>query len=147
MAEVDTFADTHVLGSVSGYGTLVASRGVTESEHQELESLQFGELSTGEAIARLETKVVMTGRTLRSGRFAISRMLPGGVDDAGRPTVEIVTLILEQTAYDACIGALPQIASDGPLWQRARAEASGGIRISHRKNNPISTRSDNAATL
>ena len=122
-------ADTHVFGSTRGYGTVASSRGVRDEEARELESFQFGEASTADRIARLETRAVMTGRALRSGRFAISRMMPAGVDDAGRPTVEVVTLVVEARDYMACVGALPRLAADARLWLDARATAASGARI------------------
>jgi len=129
MAHADIHADTHVFGSTRGYGTVASSRGVREDEARELESFQFGEASTADRIARLETHAVMTGRALRSGRFAISRMMPAGVDDAGRPTIEVITLLVEARDYAACVGALPQLASDARFWLDARATAASGARI------------------
>jgi hypothetical protein len=122
-------ADTHVFGSTRGYGTVASSRGVRDEEARELESFQFGEASTADRIARLETHAVMTGRALRSGRFAISRMMPAGVDDAGRPTVEVVTLVVEARDYEACAGALPMLADDAAFWRGARASAASGTRV------------------
>ncbi|MEY3141612.1 MAG: hypothetical protein RLY21_105, partial [Planctomycetota bacterium] len=129
MANAEIHADTHVFGSTRGYGTVASSRGVREDEARELESFQFGEASTADRIARLETHAVMTGRALRSGRFAISRMMPAGVDDAGRPTVEVITLLVEARDYAACVGALPRLASDARFWLDARAMAASGARI------------------
>jgi hypothetical protein len=129
MAEDDMFADIHVLGSVRGYSTIACSNGVRETERQELEQFQFGELSTADAIARLETHVLMTGRPLSSGRFALSRMLPGRPDDIGRPTVEVVTVVLEASTYDACAGMLARLASDAAFWRSVRSDASSGTQI------------------
>lgn len=122
-------ADVHIFGSVSGYGTTAASAGVTESEKRELGSFQFGEAATADAIARLEHHAVMTGRPLASGRFAISRMLPAGVDDAGRPTIEVISLLLSASGYESCAGSMQMLASDVGLWRRARTEVSAGIEI------------------
>jgi hypothetical protein len=129
MAHADIHADTHVFGSTRGYGTVASSRGVREDEARELESFQFGEASTADRIARLETHAVMTGRALRSGRFAVSRMMPAGVDDAGRPTIEVITLLVEARDYAACVGALPRLASDARFWLDARATAASGARL------------------
>ena len=129
MAHADIHADTHVFGSTRGYGTVASSRGVREDEARELESFQFGEASTADRIARLETHAVMTGRALRSGRFAISRMMPAGVDDAARPTIEVITLLVEARDYAACVGALPRLASDARFWLDARATAASGARL------------------
>ena len=129
MAHADIHADTHVFGSTRGYGTVVSSSGVRADETRELEQFQFGEAATADRIARLESNAVMTGRPLRSGRFAISRMLPAGNDDAGRPTIEVVTLLLEARDYEACAGALPTLAEDAGFWRGARASAASGARV------------------
>jgi hypothetical protein len=55
--------------------------------------------------------------------------MPAGVDDAGRPTVEVVTLVVEARDYEACVGALPRLAADARLWLDARATAASGARI------------------
>ena len=129
MAQTSIHADLHVFGSTRGYGTVAASRSVRDDEKRELESFQFGEASTSDRIARLATHAVMTGRALRSGRFAISRMMPAGIDDAGRPTVEVITLLINGRDYERCTGALPMLASDADLWRKARAEAASGMSI------------------
>jgi hypothetical protein len=129
MASAVIQADTHVFGSTSGYKTVAASRGVRDDEKRELESFQFGEASTADRIARLETHAVMTGRALRSGRFAISRMMPAGVDDAGRPTIEVITLIVEPRDYVSCIGSLELFAADPGFWRAARSSAAAGTAV------------------
>lgn len=129
MASRTILAETHVLGSLRGYGTVAASRGVASDESRELESFQFGDASTAERIARLETHAVMTGRTLRSGRFAVSRMMPAGFDDAGRPTVEVITLLFEQRDLAFVAGALERLASDAEFWRSARATVGDGARV------------------
>jgi|GEM_PF-3815852 len=119
-------ADIHVFGSVSGYGTVAASSGLRADETQELERFQFGEISTSDAIARLESHPTMTARPLASGRMAISRMLPAGVDDAGRPTIEVVTLVVDARVYEGNLGALEILTSDASWWRSARANARSG---------------------
>ncbi len=119
----------HILGSRSGYTTLDATPGVSAAERAELEVLSFGDATSSEAMARLEHSAVMTGRRLRSGRFAVSRMLPGGVDDAGRPTVEIITLLLDARAYTATAGAFPRLADDARFWRVARGAVATGYEL------------------
>ncbi len=123
MAQVDI----HVFGSKSGYSTVAQSAGIRSDEKRELEQFQFGEVATQDAIARLETHAAMTVRMLRSGRVAVSRMLPAGTDDAGRPTIEIVTLVVEARTYETGLGALTLLASDVSIWRDARARAASGI--------------------
>ncbi|MEY2714999.1 MAG: hypothetical protein RIT24_1342, partial [Planctomycetota bacterium] len=117
----------HILGSRAGYTTLDASGGVSAAERSELEVLSFGDATNAEAMDRLEANPSMIGRRLRSGRFAISRMLPGGSDDAGRPTIEVVTLVVDETGYSEAVDALPRLAADSRIWRLARASVSRGM--------------------
>ncbi len=119
----------HILGSRAGYTTLDASSGVTAVERSELEVLSFGDATSGDAMARLETSAAIIGRRLRSGRFAISRMLPGGTDDAGRPTIEVVSLVLDQRAYTAMIGSIGMLADDVRFWRLARSAVARGYEL------------------
>lgn len=120
-------ADMHVFGSVSGYRTIAASVGLRPDETRELEHFQFGEISTSDAIARLETQPTMTSRMLSSGRIALSRMLPAGVDDAGRPTIEVITFVVDAKTYHANLGSLAVLADDASLWVAARDNARAGF--------------------
>ncbi|MEY4821832.1 MAG: hypothetical protein RLY72_1484, partial [Planctomycetota bacterium] len=52
----------HILGSRAGYTTLDASSGVTAVERSELEVLSFGDATSGDAMARLETSAAIIGR-------------------------------------------------------------------------------------
>lgn len=119
----------HVLGSRAGYTTLDATPGVSTGERAELEILSFGDATNAEAMSRLETSASMIGRRLRSGRFAISRMLPGGTDDAGRPTIEVISLIVDSAAYAAVVGAIHRLAADVRFWRLARASVSRGYAL------------------
>ena len=104
--------DIHLLGSRSGYTTIAASAGVSADERRELEQLHFGEVGTRSAAERLRSEPAMAGFPLRSGRFAISRMLPSdALDDAGRPTVEVVTIVLEAAGYVRVAGVLSRLAA------------------------------------
>jgi len=122
-------AHIHILGSRAGYTTLDATQGVTTAERAELEVLSFGDATSAEIMTRLETHASMIGRRLRSGRFAISRMLPGGIDDAGRPTIEVVSLLVDESSYTAVVGSLERLASDVRLWRVARGAVSRGYEI------------------
>lgn len=119
----------HILGSRAGYTTLDASAGLSAAERSELEVLSFGDATSTEVMDRLETIPSMIGRRLRSGRLAVSRMLGGGSDDAGRPTIEIVSLVIEMADCSALVGALPTLAADARVWRLARASVRGGIQL------------------
>ena len=119
----------HILGSRSGYTTLDATAGLTGGDRAELEVLGFGDATSSEAMARLETHACMVGRRLRSGRFAISRMLPGGTDDKGRPTIEVVSLVLDASGYAAVAGAFARLADDVRFWRLARGAVARGYEL------------------
>jgi hypothetical protein len=122
-------ADIHILGSRIGYTTLASSPGVSDVERRELEVLSFGDATNAELMSRLESEASMVGRRLRSGRFAISRMIPGGTDDAGRPTIEVVTLLLDRTGYAASVGALHRLVGDIRFWRLARSAVNRGCDV------------------
>ena len=119
----------HILGSRSGYTTLDATPGLSTADRAELEVLGFGDATSSEAMARLETSASMVGRRLRSGRFAISRMLPGGTDDKGRPTIEVISLVLDASGYGAVVGALGRLADDVRFWRLARGAVARGYEL------------------
>ncbi|MEY5061847.1 MAG: hypothetical protein RIS45_1768, partial [Planctomycetota bacterium] len=119
----------HILGSRSGYTTLDATPALSAADRAELEVLGFGDIASSEAMAALETDASMVGRRLRSGRFAISRMLPGGTDDKGRPTTEIVSLVLDAQGYARAVGALELLAADPRVWRLARGAVARGCEL------------------
>ncbi len=122
--------DIHILGSRSGYTTIAASPGISPDERRELEHLHFGDAGTKEAAERLRDEAAMSGSRLRSGRFAVSRMLPSDIiDDAERPTVEVVTLVLSADHYVDAVGVLPRLAADVGFWEQARTSVAHGIAL------------------
>lgn len=86
--------ERHVFGSITGYATLARSAGLTAGEQQELESLSFGTPYDRSYQASLLKKVAFWSRPLASGKRAVSRVLPGRPDDAGRPTLLFVTAVV-----------------------------------------------------
>jgi len=122
-------AEIHVLGSKAGYTTLAASRGVTAGERQALEELGFGGVSREEDMESLRRDPCMMGRPLPGGRWAISRLLPGGRDDFGRATVEVVTIILTPSEWARGVPDLGRLASDHAAWASVRAHADRGMEL------------------
>lgn len=120
-------ADVHVLGSKVGYTTLSASHGVTARERQALEELGFGGVSREGDMESLRHEPCMMGRQLPTGRWAISRLLPGGRDDFGRATVEVVTLILTPSDWAKGLPDLARLASDHADWASIRAQSGSGL--------------------
>lgn len=122
-------ADVHVLGSKAGYTTLSASRGVTSRERQALEELGFGGVAREEDMDSLRHESCMMGRQLPTGRWAISRLLPGGRDDFGRATVEVVTIILTPSDWAKGLPDLARLASDHAAWASIRAQSERGVEL------------------
>ena len=122
-------ADVHVLGSKAGYTTLAASRGVTARERQALEELGFGGVSREEDMDSLRREPCMMGRQLPTGRWAISRLLPGGRDDFGRATVEVVTIILTPSDWAKGLPDLSKLAADQAAWASIRSQSERGVEL------------------
>ena len=122
-------ADVHVLGSKAGYTTLAASRGVTARERQALEELGFGGVSREEEMDSLRREPSMMGRQLPTGRWAISRLLPGGRDDFGRATVEVVTIILTPSDWAKGLPDLSKLAADHAAWASIRSQSERGMEL------------------
>ena len=133
------YALVHILGSRSGYTTLDATRALTAGERSELEVLSFGDATNEAAMRQLDSSAAMIGRRLKSGRFAISRMLPGGKDDAGRPTIEVISLVLESDAYTAIAGALSDLAGDARIWRDAQDAVARGYELKGRSPTSVAT--------
>jgi hypothetical protein len=138
-------ADVHIFGSVIGYRTIGASTGLHGDESSELETFQFGDISTSEAIARLEHHPSMTARPLASGRMAISRLLPAGLDDVGRPTIEVVTLVIDAHTYSENTATLELLAEDSSVWKAVRHGAADGYEYPCR--GPLPSRPSDPALL
>jgi len=110
--------ERHVFGSISGYGTLARSPGLTDSEQQQLESPSFGTPYEPSYQASLLAKVTYWSRPLGSGRRAISRVLPGRLDDAGRPTLLFVTAVVSVADWDLELeGDVRPLLARAELWK------------------------------
>ncbi len=110
--------ERHVFGSISGYGTLARSPGLTDSEQQQLESLSFGTPYEPSYQASLSKQVACWSRPLGSGRRAISRVLPGRLDDAGRSTLLFVTAVVSAADWDLELqGDLRPLLARAELWE------------------------------
>ncbi|HMN96431.1 MAG TPA: hypothetical protein PKC43_11235 [Phycisphaerales bacterium] len=120
----------HLFGSRRGYRTLARSADVTAAEDAALSGIGFGQVTDARAIAMLATRVTAVGRPLPGGRFAITRALPGGADDAGRPTLALCTLLIGPRAYcDRARYALAPLLGDRSLWDLRRFESGAAIEL------------------
>lgn len=109
----------HIFGSRRGYGTLARSPDVDEREDAALSGIGFGQATDARALASLSHAVTAIGRVLPGGRFAITRAMPGGADDAGRPTLLLCTLLVPPEAYLAHVRHhLADLLADSTLWDQ-----------------------------
>ena len=102
--------DTHLLASRDGYKTFASTPSVTPLELRELEELVYGQPDDASVYAALTTQATAMLRRLRStGRYALSRIIHGDRDSAGRETIAVCTIILTAAQY--------QSVARGDLWR------------------------------
>ena len=102
--------DTHLLASRDGYTTFAKSSSVTPPEQRELEELVYGQPDDAIVYAALTAQATAMLRRLRStGRYALSRIIQGDRDSAGRDTIAVCTIILTSAQYQAI--------ARGDLWR------------------------------
>ena len=110
--------DTHLLASRDGYTTFAKSSSVTPPEQRELEELVYGQPDDAIVYAALTVQATAMLRRLRStGRYALSRIIQGDRDSAGRDTIAVCTIILTAAQYPAVArGELWRFLHSPQLW-------------------------------
>ena len=94
---------THLFGSTDGYQTLAKSADVSEAEERALSIFGFGSPQSPQEIEQLQHRPSVAGKLLPSGRFAITRLFPGGPDVAGRDTVERRSIIFTAKQWKSVV--------------------------------------------
>lgn len=94
---------THLFGSTDGYQTLAKSADVSEAEERALSIFGFGSPQSPQEIEQLRHRPSVAGKLLPSGRFAITRLFPGGPDVAGRDTVERRSIIFSAQQWKSVV--------------------------------------------
>ena len=122
---------THLLASFDGYTTKGRSKTVLDSECKDLEELVFGQPDDLEILHKLTTApTAMVRRLQSSGRYALSRILPGQADSAGRQSICVCTLVLDVSQYVAIAkGDLWKLLNQPQLWQVANFSANKPLSI------------------
>jgi fibronectin type 3 domain-containing protein len=122
---------THLLASFDGYTTKGRSKTVLDSECKDLEELVFGQPDDLEILHKLTTApTAMVRRLQSSGRYALSRILPGQADSAGRQSICVCTLVLDVAQYVAIAkGDLWKLLNQPQLWQVANFSANKPLSI------------------
>jgi hypothetical protein len=117
----------HIVRSHGGVTHVDASPGIGVVDAAELERLPLGSLATPREIARLASVPTVFGRRLRSGRYAVTRILPAPPDDGGPESIDAISLVMPSLAYAQVAGALAQIALDERFWKIARLAVARGV--------------------
>ena len=94
---------THLFGSTDGYQTLAKSADVSEAEERALSIFGFGSPQSPQEIEELQHHPSVAGKLLPGGRFAITRLFPGGPDVAGRDTVERRSIIFTAKQWKSVV--------------------------------------------
>ncbi len=84
----------HVFGSIRGYTTLAKSGDLSPEETAILEVFSFGQTNEPSYLGSLQTEPAYTSRPLHSGRWAVTRVFQGGLDDHNRTTLLFVSAVI-----------------------------------------------------
>jgi hypothetical protein len=111
--------ETHLLASRDGYTTKACSPGIGDPEKRELEELVHGQPNDPAILTGLQIYPTACTRRLRSsGRFAISRILRGDPDSAGRQTIQVCSLILNEAVFaEVSAGDVWSLLNSGEVWR------------------------------
>jgi len=117
----------HIIRLRSGVTHVDATPGIGAVDSAELERLPLGNLATPREVARLATAPTVFGRRLRSGRYAVTRILPAPPEDGGPDAVDAVSLVMPSLAYARAAGSLSEFALDKRFWRLARLSVARGV--------------------
>jgi hypothetical protein len=112
--------ERHVFGSYKGYTTLARSPGISPEDCEAIESTaySFGQSNDVKFLQSLISVPAYYTQVMRNGRRALTRVLPGPPDDNGRPTLRLVTAILQQRDWDNRIyGDISLLLEEPGLWE------------------------------
>ena len=110
---------THLFGSIDGYQTLAKSGDVTELEERALSIFGFGSPHSPQEIEQLQHRPCVAGQPLPGGRFAITRLFPGGPDVAGRETVERRSIIFTAQQWKSVVQCdVESLVADDHAFER-----------------------------
>jgi|GEM_PF-3723749 len=130
--------ERHVFGSVRGYGTLARSAGLTEAECRRLESLSFGTPYNASFQRSLAGQIAYLSRPLGPVKRALTRVAPGEMDDADRPTLLFITAVIYSEDWDftAQGDALPLLGR-AELWSWDGSPAPAALDLPDPKPGPL----------
>ena len=107
----------HRFGSRDGYRVLAVSEALDAAERSALDPMTTGVAEVGPGAGAVDGSQAMLVRTLPGGRIALTRWFPGDSDDAGRPTVELRTLVFRpQDWSDGARLLARDLLEQHPAW-------------------------------
>lgn len=112
-------AERHIFGSFRGYATLAASPGVSAEDARLLESeiYSFGQTYDPGFYASLPASAPFFTTNLPKDRRALTCVTQGRGDDAGRPTLLFITVILSRGDWDGILlGDVAMLMKSASLW-------------------------------
>jgi hypothetical protein len=119
---------THLFGSVSGYSTLSKSPDISDYEDEALSGLGFGQTSDETFMGSLASTPSAYGRMLPSGRYAITRCFEGSVDDVGRTTILLASVVMSMQDWANHVrGNLKAFLLDAKVWNLSAFRAGESV--------------------
>ena len=110
--------ERHVFGSIHGYGTLARSPGLSDADCRRLSSLSFGTPFDAAYPRSLTEKAAYWSRPLGPERRAVTRVLPGRPDDAGRPTLLFISCVVDAEDWNFALqGDAQALLRVRELWE------------------------------
>ena len=112
-------AERHIFGSFRGYATLAASPGVSAEDARLLESeiYSFGQTYDPGFYESLPTSAPFFTTNLPKARRALTCVAKGHGDDAGRPTLLFITVVLSRGDWDGILlGDVAMLMKSASLW-------------------------------
>lgn len=108
--------DKHIFGSINGYRTQAKTDGISLTDLRQLEHLSIGGASSPHFLKALASAPAYMIHSLGTRR-ALTRFAAGPRDDAGRLTVEQITLVLSAQNWDDVLaGDISGLIAERGLW-------------------------------
>ncbi|MCH2137463.1 MAG: hypothetical protein MK074_00200 [Phycisphaerales bacterium] len=118
----------HRFGSRDGYRVLAVSPLLSDAEQSALDPMTTGVAEVGPGADAVGAQQAMLVRTLPGGRIAVTRWFAGQQDDAGRPTLELRTLVFSPQDWKDGARLLPrQLLGEHPAWSDDAFKSGGTV--------------------
>lgn len=119
MAARGVRVERHIFGSFRGYTTLARSPGVCAEDVRRLESdiYSYGQTYDPGFYQSLTRSTPFFTTNLPGARRAMTCIGPGRPDDAGRPTLLFLSVVVSRSDWDGILlGDVAMLMNSAPLW-------------------------------